>query len=155
MAKCTNRNLYHMLIGCVPYHCFHNFALKCLIFFNCNCMLGGTMSLAYQSWPLPHTATGPLIYCILIFQVAGIVFMWENVIQSVRRVKSGDKGFGCILAHNMGLGKTFQVCVHILPWSSYMNIFRCRFKLCAGSYSNVCDVCFSLLPVLVYVLNCY
>ncbi|XP_037405485.1 protein CHROMATIN REMODELING 20-like isoform X1 [Triticum dicoccoides] len=42
-------------------------------------------------------------------QVAGIIFMWENVIQSVRTVKSGDKGFGCILAHNMGLGKTFQV----------------------------------------------
>ncbi|CAM0956915.1 unnamed protein product [Alopecurus aequalis] len=42
-------------------------------------------------------------------QVSGIRFMWENVIQSVRTVKSGDKGFGCILAHNMGLGKTFQV----------------------------------------------
>lgn len=44
-----------------------------------------------------------------LHQVSGIKFMWENVIQSVRTVKSGDKGFGCILAHNMGLGKTFQV----------------------------------------------
>ncbi|XP_015697378.1 protein CHROMATIN REMODELING 20 isoform X2 [Oryza brachyantha] len=42
-------------------------------------------------------------------QVSGIRFLWENVIQSVKKVKSGDKGFGCILAHNMGLGKTFQV----------------------------------------------
>uniref|UniRef100_A0A0D9XKB5 Transcriptional regulator ATRX n=1 Tax=Leersia perrieri TaxID=77586 RepID=A0A0D9XKB5_9ORYZ len=42
-------------------------------------------------------------------QVSGIRFMWENVIQSVKKVRSGDKGFGCILAHNMGLGKTFQV----------------------------------------------
>lgn len=46
----------------------------------------------------------------LMIQVAGIRFMWENIIQSVRKVKSGDKGLGCILAHTMGLGKTFQVC---------------------------------------------
>ncbi|TYJ98678.1 hypothetical protein E5676_scaffold429G00040 [Cucumis melo var. makuwa] len=30
--------------------------------------------------------------------------MWENIIQSIRKVKSGDKGLGCILAHTMGLG---------------------------------------------------
>ncbi|XP_068660987.1 protein CHROMATIN REMODELING 20-like isoform X2 [Aristolochia californica] len=42
-------------------------------------------------------------------QSAGIRFMWENIIQSVRKVKSGDRGLGCILAHTMGLGKTFQV----------------------------------------------
>ncbi|KAK4282924.1 hypothetical protein QN277_014241 [Acacia crassicarpa] len=42
-------------------------------------------------------------------QIVGIRFMWENIIQSIRKVKSGDKGLGCILAHTMGLGKTFQV----------------------------------------------
>ncbi|XP_049389704.1 protein CHROMATIN REMODELING 20 [Solanum stenotomum] len=42
-------------------------------------------------------------------QVSGIRFMWENIIQSIRKVKAGDKGLGCILAHTMGLGKTFQV----------------------------------------------
>ncbi|RWW29248.1 hypothetical protein GW17_00006237 [Ensete ventricosum] len=41
--------------------------------------------------------------------IAGIRFMWENIIQSVKKVKSGDIGLGCILAHTMGLGKTFQV----------------------------------------------
>ncbi|KAH0994573.1 hypothetical protein GBA52_018437 [Prunus armeniaca] len=42
-------------------------------------------------------------------QITGVRFMWENIIQSVRKVKAGDKGLGCILAHMMGLGKTFQV----------------------------------------------
>ncbi|KAL5707173.1 DNA helicase [Ranunculus cassubicifolius] len=42
-------------------------------------------------------------------QIAGIRFMWENIIQCIQKVKSGDRGLGCILAHNMGLGKTFQV----------------------------------------------
>ncbi|XP_062084347.1 protein CHROMATIN REMODELING 20 [Humulus lupulus] len=44
-----------------------------------------------------------------VHQITGIRFLWENIIQSVTKVKSGDKGLGCILAHTMGLGKTLQV----------------------------------------------
>jgi hypothetical protein len=66
-----------------------------------------------------------MMLCDLLLQVAGIRFMWENIIQSIRKVKSGDKGLGCILAHTMGLGKTFQV---------YM---LCLFGLCAV-YAQVC-----------------
>lgn len=52
----------------------------------------------------------PSISCILKpHQIVGILFMWENCIQSVNKIKSGDKGLGCILANSMGLGKTLQI----------------------------------------------
>lgn len=41
-------------------------------------------------------------------QIGGIRFMYDNIIETEERMKRGQ-GMGCILAHSMGLGKTFQV----------------------------------------------
>ena len=41
-------------------------------------------------------------------QAQGIKFIWDACFESLGRIKN-SKGSGCILAHCMGLGKTFQI----------------------------------------------
>ncbi|CAH0407698.1 unnamed protein product [Chilo suppressalis] len=41
-------------------------------------------------------------------QIGGVRFLFDNIIESVERFSSST-GFGCILAHSMGLGKTLQI----------------------------------------------
>ncbi|XP_056279882.1 helicase ARIP4-like isoform X2 [Pseudoliparis swirei] len=41
-------------------------------------------------------------------QIGGIRFLYDNLVESVERF-GGSSGFGCILAHSMGLGKTLEV----------------------------------------------
>uniref|UniRef100_A0A1B6I3A5 Transcriptional regulator ATRX n=1 Tax=Homalodisca liturata TaxID=320908 RepID=A0A1B6I3A5_9HEMI len=41
-------------------------------------------------------------------QAKGVKFMWDSCFESLSQLKT-KKGSGCILAHCMGLGKTFQV----------------------------------------------
>ena len=42
------------------------------------------------------------------FQIGGIRFLYDNLVESEERFRTSN-GFGCILAHSMGLGKTIQV----------------------------------------------
>ena len=47
-------------------------------------------------------------------QIEGVMFMWDATFESVQKLQK-SRGGGCILAHCMGLGKTFQVnrCLNI------------------------------------------
>lgn len=42
-------------------------------------------------------------------QIEGVKFIWDSCFEKVELIKQGNKGSGCILAHCMGLGKTFQL----------------------------------------------
>ncbi|EEC12932.1 conserved hypothetical protein [Ixodes scapularis] len=56
------------------------------------------------------TVNQKLVKCMKPHQVDGVKFMYDCTIESLEMLKKDPKkGSGCILAHCMGLGKTFQV----------------------------------------------
>ena len=51
-------------------------------------------------------------------QAQGIKFMWDACFESLKQIEKSE-GSGCIIAHCMGLGKTFQVVTLIHTLMAY------------------------------------
>ncbi|CAF0904925.1 unnamed protein product [Brachionus calyciflorus] len=83
---------------------------------------------------LNHPLEDPDIYLLPFLahnikshQIGGIRFIYDNIVESLNRVKNKESGFGCILAHAMGLGKTFQTITFI---EVFLRCTGCKRVLC-------------------------
>lgn len=58
-------------------------------------------------------------------QLDGIRFLWENTVEAIDQYESSqDGGFGCILGHAMGLGKTIQVITFLYAFLRHTSATR-------------------------------
>ncbi|KAH6755682.1 hypothetical protein C2S52_008049 [Perilla frutescens var. hirtella] len=68
--------------------------------------------LELRSWTMP-------LHFISLYNK--LEFMWENIIQSVRKFRSSDSGLGCILAHTVGLVRTnWSVFLQDVPYGFFI-----------------------------------
>ncbi|CAF0990223.1 unnamed protein product [Rotaria sp. Silwood1] len=72
-------------------------------------------------WVLPE-----LIAKMKPHQLDGTMFLWDNVFESIAQIKKNNIGTGCILAHHMGLGKTFQLISFLHTIFKHSDITRTR-----------------------------
>ena len=66
----------------------------------------------YIIYRVKHEVLTIFICYHIILQIGGIRFLFDNLVESLQRYNI-SQGFGCILAHAMGLGKTLQLIAFI------------------------------------------
>lgn len=59
-------------------------------------------------------------------QIEGIKFMWDSCYEKCEMIEEGHKGSGCLLAHCMGLGKTFQVIALVHTLLTNKDLTKCK-----------------------------
>ena len=78
----------------------------------------------------------------MCLQIGGIRFLYDNLIEDIGRFKDSN-GFGCILAHSMGLGFSSRYIVYVI------------YCIIIYIYINIYKIYISIIYIYIYIYIYY